>query len=119
MGHVKKYCPKLKDKNEDTANQGAYTNVEVALAMDEGVEVVMDGKRLKYCGVCRVQDVTKVACPLYEAPLMDLMKYPYMSPIGYESEYEDSLADARTVVPKKGNDKRNHYCVTCQIPGHT
>jgi hypothetical protein len=50
--------------------------MDVILAMDEGVEVVMDRTNSKYCGVCMVQDTTKVACPPYEAPLMDLMKYP-------------------------------------------
>jgi hypothetical protein len=118
-GACEEYCPKVKDKNDDPAKEGACTHVDVVLAMDEGVEVVTDRKHSKYCGVCRVQAATKVACPPNEAPLMDLMKYPYMSPIGYESKYEDSLADAKTVVPKKGKDKSNHYCVAYMITGHT
>jgi hypothetical protein len=96
LGHIKPQCPKLKDKerNEERANEGAYTHVDVVLATDEGVEVVMDRKHPKYCGPCRVQDATKIACPPFEAPLMDMMKYPYMSPIRHESKDEESLADA-------------------------
>jgi hypothetical protein len=88
LGHIKPHCPKLKDKkgHEDRAYKGAYTHVDVVLAMDEGEEVVMDRKNSKYCGVCMVQGRTKVACPPHEAPSMDPRKYPYIGPIGIESD---------------------------------
>ena len=92
--------------------------MDVVLAMDEGVEVVMDRKNTN-CRVCRVQHATKVVCPPYEAPLMDLMKYPYMSPIGHESKFEDSLADAKTVVTKISKDKNCFGCKKCLHRGHT
>jgi hypothetical protein len=65
LGHIKPSCPKCKAKmeQEDRANEGAYSHVDVVLAMDEGVEVVMDRKNSKCCGVCMVQGRTKVACP--------------------------------------------------------
>jgi hypothetical protein len=50
---------------------------------------------------------------------MDLRKYPYMGPIGIKSDGEDELVDAKTVVTKNGKDKSNHFCVRCQVSGHT
>jgi hypothetical protein len=91
---MKKSCPKLKAKMEERANEGAYTHVDIVLAMDEGVEVVLDGTDSKYCGVCMVQGKTKVACPPYEAPLMDQRKYPYMGPIGIDSNEDDEMIDS-------------------------
>jgi hypothetical protein len=124
MGHVRNFCPKLKDKMEyeDRANEGAYTHVDVVLAMDIGVEVVMDRTNSKYCGVCMVQDATKVACPPYEAPLMNLMKYPYMGPIGVDSDEEDGMVDSldsKTARRKNGSNKSNHYCMVCKVVEHT
>jgi hypothetical protein len=51
---------------------------------------------------------------------MDLMKYPYMSPMRHEdSGDEDSLADAKTVVAKTSKDKNCFCCRKCTVKGHT
>jgi hypothetical protein len=79
----------------------------------------MDRKNTN-CRVCRVQHATEVVCPPYEAPLMDLMKHPYMSPIGHEdSKDEESLADAKTVVAKTSKDKNCFGCRKCTVSGYT
>ena len=112
LGHIRPHCPKLQDKEKkgDRANDGASTHVDVVLAMDEGVEIVMDRENTN-CGVCEVQETTKVACSPYEAPLMDLMRYPYMSPMRHEdSKDEDSLPDAKTVVAKTSKDRNCFWC---------
>jgi hypothetical protein len=36
---------------------------------------------------------------------MDPRKYPYIGPIGFDSDEEDELADAKTVVAKNSKDK--------------
>jgi hypothetical protein len=110
-GHIKPHCPKLKDRkeHEGKANEGACTHVDAVLAMDEGVGVVMDRKHSKYCGVCMVQGRTKIACPPFEAPLMDQLQYPYMGPIGIDSNVEDGMEDSsfKTLRTKNGRDKSN------------
>ena len=123
LGHIKPSCPKHKAKmeQEDRANEGAYTHVDVVLAMDEGVEVVMDRKHSKCCGVHMVQGRTnlKVACLPYGAPLMDPTKHPCMGPIGFDSDDENELADAKTNVVKNSKDMSCFHYVRCNITGHT
>ena len=111
LGHIRPHCPKLQDKekNED----GAYTHVDVVLAMDDGLEIGMDRK---------VQEAV-VACSPCEDPLQDMMRYPFMSPIRHEvsedPEDEDSLEGARTVVARTNNVDRSCWnCRKCIKKGH-
>ena len=100
LGHMRPHCPRLQDKekNED----GAYTHVDVVLAMDDGLEIGMDRENTSY-GVCEVQEAM-VACSPYEDPVKDVMRYPFMSPKRHEDpEDKDSLEDAKTVVARTSN----------------
>jgi hypothetical protein len=94
-GHVKKKCFKWKVQQERLASEGNYSHVDVVLAMEDGVEVVMDRKHSPYCGVSMVQGRTKVPCEPFEYPLLDMSKHPYMGPIGIDSDVGDAEDEER------------------------
>ena len=97
FGHIRAHCPKLMDKEKNEA----YTHMDVALVMDDRLE--MDKEDTSY-GAYEVQEAVG-ACSPCECPVKDTMRYPCLSPIRCEEYPKDERREPwmlpRELLPRQ------------------